>query len=261
MVCNYMQFKQEQPIQLYDAADVLPHIFITGYAGHGKDSIGDHLVEFYGYERLSFSDGIRDEIACTYTRAPEPVTPDWQNAREIKNIDQDRLALIYCDDQAFINVALTAFEKEDQTFFDDANVPQNEQTLAHRLKMPRSPRRIQQIWGTEYRRTQDDEYWLKKAESETDFSHPQVLTSVRHENELDFGSRVGAKRVHVIRPQYQEACDHVTERLLPITEDTIIIMNDGKISDLKEKIDSIMVQFATQAANNPPISRQNRACP
>lgn len=243
----------------------LPHIFITGKAGHGKDSIGDHLIASFGFEKLSFSDGIRIEVSQAYTRGPEPVTKEWQDVREIKELPQDRLALAYCNDAQFIAVALKAFEQEDQSLFQTEkartpglNAMQKSFSEEDRMLLPRSPRRVQQLWGTEYRRSQDPLYWLSYAEQKTDFSCPQVLTSVRYANELEFGSRINAVRIHVERPGLGSAHDHVTEQMLPMDDKTIVIVNTGSLTDLHAKIDSMMASLSTdcleQASKRPRIS-------
>lgn len=234
------------------------HILITGRAGHGKDTIGDYLIERYGYECLSVSDGIRQEITGAYKRAPEPVTDAWQNERHLKNVDQARLALKFCDSADFVRCALEAFREEDRTvFLTLAQTAQNcagtpaaraiaslldsdNLSLDMRMALPRSPRRIQQVWGTEYRREQDPDYWVKYAEQNTDFSSPKVLTSTRYPNELDMGDRIGGIRFHVERPDHSEAAQHITEVMLPLRERDVVIHNDGTLAQLYEKVDALM---------------------
>lgn len=212
----------------------MPHIFITGKAGHGKDSIGDYLIANYGFEKLSFSDGIRREVAAAYENSNFPVTVEWLDDRELKEAPQGRLALTFCRDADFIETALKAFEVEDRCLDNEHD------TAAAKMNAPRSPRRIQQIWGTEYRRTQDANYWLNYAEHKTDFSQAKVLTSVRYQNEIDFGNRIGAVRIHVQRQNVGSAHDHITEQLLPFDSKTIVVDNAGTIKDLCCKIDSVM---------------------
>ena len=243
----------------------LPHIFITGKAGHGKDSIGDHLIASFGFEKLSFSDGIRIEVAQAYTRGPEPVTKEWQDLREIKELPQARLALAYCNDAEFIATALKAFEQEDQSLFqaEKARTPvwgamqkatkelKQSHSEEERMLLPRSPRRIQQLWGTEYRRAQDPLYWLNYAEQKTDFSCPQVLTSVRYANELEFGARINAVRIHVERPGFGSAHHHVTEQVLPMDDKTIVVVNTGSLTDLHAKIDSVVARLSLNCLEQP----------
>lgn len=236
----------------------LPHLLITGHAGHGKDTIGDYLIEHYGYECLSVSDGIRQEIAFAYTRAPDPVTETWQNERHLKNADQARLALRFCDDSDFVRCALEAFREEDRALFLTlertaqntigasvssaiaALLDGESLALEVRMGLPRSPRRIQQVWGTEYRRTQDSEYWIKYTESNANFNEPKVLTSTRYPNELEMGDRIGGIRIHVERPNHSETSGHVTEAMLPLRGRDIVIANDGTLSNLYEKLDTLM---------------------
>lgn len=231
----------------------LPHVFITGQAGHGKDTIGDHLIACYGYKKLSFSDGIRDEISLVYGKSQKEVSSEWQSRRDLKDCEQPQLALKNCSDLAFINIALKAFEKEDESIGCDKDL------VCERMLISRSPRRIQQIWGTEYRRTQDESYWLKYAEKNADFSRPQVLTSVRYPNELELGERIGAVRVHVERLDIVNAADHVTERTLPLKSGTIVIKNDGDIDSLYKQVDAMVAKLFVVGSEN--LKNRQRACP
>jgi hypothetical protein len=242
------------------SARTFPHIFITGQAGHGKDSIGDHLVANYGFERMSFSHGIREEVAQAYVH--DQVTVAWLDRRDIKETPQMELALEHCTDRKFVETCLDEFKKEDDELFQqvkgitrfcDCFTP------LERLRLPRSPRRIQQIWGTEYRRSEDPLYWIKYAEEKTDFSRPQVLTSVRYPNELDLGVRIHAVRIHVERPDSIRAADHITERPLPMDEHTVVIQNDKTLADLHHKVDAVMAALSAQATlEQAPSSKQPR---
>jgi hypothetical protein len=44
----------------WDKTIFLPIIGLTGYAQHGKDSVGQMLVELYGYTRFAFADQLRE---------------------------------------------------------------------------------------------------------------------------------------------------------------------------------------------------------
>lgn len=222
------------------SSPALPHLIVTGAAGHGKDTIGDHLVASYGYTRLSFSDGIRDEIAEAYRQAPQPVTQAWQSDQRIKNEPDARLALVYCTDERFIGIALQAFEAE------DAAIGPRPASESDRLLLPRSPRRIQQIWGTEHRRSEDQDYWLKYVERTVDWEKPQVFTSIRYDNELNLAYRIGGVRIHVDRPGHDRGGDHQSEQGLPLDPDTIVVRNDADIPALHRRIDGVVLRFAAR---------------
>jgi hypothetical protein len=265
------------------------HIIVTGEAGHGKDTIGLHLVEQYGYRRLGFADSLRDEMVEAYAGAPEPVTIEFMGIREIKNLPQHRLALRFCSDKDFVGVALEAFAQEDEAFWreclerassfsDGLDTPDNWRSAMGEVRarllpsipdldwnkalaphrtgftdeerelLPRSYRRIAQVWGTEYRRRSEfgyDSYWLDQVDAIMRSSTiPLVITDGRFPNELDWAESVGMQRIHTYRPGYGETkIVHDSEKIPPPTPTTIVISNDRDLISLLTKVDQQMAML------------------
>lgn len=249
--------------------EVPPLLIITGEAGHGKDTIADFIIGKYGYERLSFSDFLRQEVAAGYSRAPMPVTEAWLNLRDLKNVPQPRLAFTYCDDTEFVAIALRATLEEDRELF-EKTVTSRHQPAAlileaatagmwsdeERKLLPRSPRRVQQVWGTEYRREQDEDYWLKKALPFLGQGAPKCISSGRYPNEVAFAYAHGGTRWHVVRPGHKEVTiAHSSESgIAPIDARTIVLDNSGAPEQLYSKITALLsVPRARVAADAAPI--------
>lgn len=112
---------------------------------------------------------------------------------------------------------------------------------------PWSMRRFMQTLGTDIVCNQLDRmFWLKLFGNvyidqfeETDYF---VVPDTRQDHELSCARAMGATVIHVVRPE-QEAVQqdtHITEAGLPIRNGDIVIMNDGALEDLFNKIDSTL---------------------
>lgn len=240
----------------------LKHLIISGDAGHGKDTLADYLVREYGYTRVGYMDAMRREVSDRYRNAPAPVTPDYLTHDAVKEIPDPRLALMWCSDEQFVAVALACFEEEDAA----AGL----HGAAQRMTAPRSPRRIQQCYGTEYRCEQDKLYWVKLAKPVLDnATTPLVISDGRKPWEIDYGEQIGARRLHVIRPGFRKVSkSHASEVTVPLSPTTIVIMNDAVVTDeatarasLKQfysRIDDVMLLQLGIQRPLQALSRQSR---
>ena len=73
-------------------------------------------------------------------------------------------------------------------------------------------RHLWQWWGTEYRRGQDDQYWLKRMQEKLN-QIPETsivfITDVRFENEADLIRNQGGEIIRVVRSEAPDATGHV----------------------------------------------------
>ena len=119
-------------------------IGMSGKAGHGKDAVADYLQETYGFIKFGFADPLYEEVRVAYGLAEEE--KQWMLKRENKETPWEKLALRHCTDKDFVLIMNREFPELE----DDA---------------PISPRTVLQVWGTEYRREQDPDYWVMQAKN------------------------------------------------------------------------------------------------
>jgi hypothetical protein len=224
-----------------------PHLIITGEAGHGKDTVADHLVEKLGYCTIAFADLQKKEVISAYSNSPEVVDIDFLLIRETKKTPSDRLSLVHCNDADFVKVALATFKQEDMDLFKLRkkgildNPRHNEYTEKERLTLPRSPRRITQTWGTEFRRQSEfghELYWIDPV---TEFikksTKPVIVKDGRTPQELEWAKLNQIERIHVVRPGYGETIvKHVTEIIPDTDQNTLTLLNDKSLLDLISKV-------------------------
>lgn len=180
----------------------IPHIIgIAGRAGHGKDTVGAILAD-YGYQRVAFADKVREAaLAINPTVAP----------------------VRFADFMPFIHLSdvVAAYGWE------------------HAKQFP-SVRQLLQRIGTEMgRNVLGENLWIDALYSSLDRQQKYVITDVRFENEVEFITANGGAVWFVDRPVYGSASDHASERLSPAVCDRIIV-NDGTVDDLRDKVERIM---------------------
>lgn len=155
-------------------------IGLSGPACSGKDTVADLLVTHAGFHKISFADALRAEVANAFL-----IDQVFLTQRETKEQPMRCLALSRCLDQNFaISMAGVCMETDPQ--FD--------------VDAPRSPRQIMQWWGTDYRRHQQEDYWVSKAANEIrqlyqqqGFSNRVVLADCRFADEAAMVRELGGQ--------------------------------------------------------------------
>jgi hypothetical protein len=177
---------------------------LTGEAGHGKDTaallIADAWVK-QGRGHVvcrAFADQLRSEVVAAYGIDTRLLTNP-----ETKEVKTPLLALNKCADAAFVKCA-NSFE------LDTVN---NE---------PLTPRTVMQLWGTEFRRTENADYWLHCMDDliqATRIAYPPVtlfiITDCRFENEANFIKKRNGQVWRISRPGYKKpgwTSAHISER-------------------------------------------------
>lgn len=213
-----------------------PNILISGLARHGKDTIAAILVQAHGYERVAFGDALRDEIVSIYEASPMVVDVEFLTKESTKETPDERLALIHCSELDYVTAAMRAFENEDAGM-----------TLGSRLQKPRSPRRIQQTYATEYRRSQNEYYWIEAAQRRINgIDGPVVVCDGRSVSELNWAKANAFERMHVVRPGYANisAAKHSSEVIPDPDEETWMLTNlEGAPDLLKSQIERVMQEL------------------
>lgn len=209
-------------------------IGLAGSAGVGKDTIADYLVVNHGFTKFSFSDPLYEEVAQAF----DIDKADLYN-REKKEQPMEALNYWYCRDDEFRSLMFVLLEKEGIKYPTD--------------HWP-SPRWVLQRWGTDYRRAQDPQYWIRKAvafveawwkqqterQHDADYVTPGGLVncSVRFPNERAFIQQYDGEIWHVRREGWQAAMggdstkNYVAEKGLDPEPQDKIINNSGTIEQL-----------------------------
>lgn len=189
-------------------------IGFSGKAGAGKDTAADYLVSKHGFVKRGFADPLYEEVADAFG-----VTVEWLRDRTRKEIAQGRLRLRYCLDENFFQRFATTES--------DANAA-------------RSPRWVLQHWGTEYRRGQDDQYWLARMAvfyQQHRLTQGVVIPDCRFENEAHWLRRFGGVLIHLQRDGVAAVGAHVSESGVEFLPGDLVIYNNNSISDFHKCID------------------------
>ena len=103
-----------------------------------------------------------------------------------------------------------------------------------------SPRQILRWWGTEYRRAQDESYWLKKMQARIDWANQQdmppntiVITDVRFKNEAELVRKMGGQIWRIDRDTAANPDAHASSVTgLQFTPEQTVL-NQGDMAELE----------------------------
>jgi hypothetical protein len=167
-------------------------IGLCGFAEVGKDTVGDLLETHAGFRKIAFADALRGEICDGFH-----VEPLIFSDRVTKQQPMAELAFTRCRNDGYIGAALRHLE--------EIKPPGSILSISEELVKPRTPRETMQLWGTQYRRAQDADYWVRLARSTIAYCVREyhcnvVLTDVRYANEAAMVRVLGGEIWQVTRP-------------------------------------------------------------
>lgn len=207
---------------------------LAGQAGCGKDTVADYLVRRYGFRKFAFSDRLYSEVAEAYGLEDQSLLRD----RATKEVPTERLALKNCDYSPFYCLAVDLL---------DPALNLDREAVFH---APLSPRQVLQWWGTEYRRAQDPDYWLKQTTAwlnkQRNTIYPEhapqffVNTTVRFPNEQDWVHSFGGNVWHIHRDSATPVNSHVSEQPLEVLEGERELWNNDTIDRLHYGVDLLL---------------------
>ena len=175
-------------------------IGLAGAMGAGKDATAAILGE-YGYKRLAFADNLRFEcsVVLEYRRLPDDAPP----APEL-----------------VVDAVLNADPSE-----------------VYAKPTTKRMRALLQWWGTEYRRAQDPEYWIKQMRTKLQATPRAAISDVRFANEAALVREFGGEVWRVERPGLAAdgLAGHASEQVHLIEPDRIID-NSGTLDDLRRVV-------------------------
>lgn len=202
-------------------------IGLAGHGGVGKDTVAEILSADHGFIRFSFSDDLYPEVAEAFG-----VSIGWLQDRAVKDSPQSAMALANCKDERFVKCALEARYASGD--------------LRHRLGDHLTPRQVLQWWGTEYRRAEDPDYWVRKATAfvarvRQQRHNPRLVnTSVRFVNEASMIHNVLGGEVWMIERDVPRPNGHVAEAGVPAYLVDRFIANNGTIEELRTLVRDVM---------------------
>lgn len=198
-------------------------IGLCGLTDSGKTTVARRLVEAHGFGRVGFGDALKDEVACilrrplkAYLRA---IRPDLRTRDDLGGIEEAQW------DQ-YLYAAL--WETRDEFC-----------------------RTLLQAWGTELRRAETPDYWVRAWEQRIVTLTRVVNDNVRFVNEAEAIRRLGGFLVKVTRVGYGPVSgSHRSEDALSEWADfDFSLKNDGDLTDLAAETDRIAKAiFATTNA-------------
>lgn len=202
-------------------------IGLSGPAGVGKDTVADYLVETHGFTKFSFSDALYREVSEAFD-LPIATLQD----RAVKEFQHWKLTAVQCRDVDFARIMMDAAK--------DLGV---DESWLHEF----SPRWVLQRWGTDYRRAQDQDYWIKRTAlwvrawldvtKDDGVQHGGLVnTSVRFPNERDFIDQLGGMIWHLRRKDASAIAsqqDYISEKGLDILPTDRVINNNGTAAQLR----------------------------
>ncbi len=183
-------------------------IGLAGKFGAGKDAVGDVLVERFGFKKLSFAEPLRRECAELLSGS------FWSYPKCIPWLLRIQLCLLYKPFHIWVKPTLKPI------------------------------RRLLQLYGTDYRRAQDPDYWVKQTAAYLNAHRTEniVITDARFPNEAALVRQYGALwLVHRPSQQLTEHHAHVSEAFVDQYSNwDLVIHNDGDLAQLDGKVSAIM---------------------
>jgi hypothetical protein len=172
-------------------------IALSGYARSGKDTIADHLVEKYGFIKLSFATPMREAL---YRLNPEI---------------RDMTGLVYTFKQA-----VNLFGWDDmKTYFPP-----------YRGLMQRMGTEVgREMFG--------EDFWVDQALKQLEGNSKIVFADCRYQNEASAVRNAGGDIWRVHKPGVEAANDHTSEHDLDDYTFDSYVLNVSTIEELKRLVD------------------------
>lgn len=175
-------------------------IGLAGRMGSGKNAAG-RTLEKAGYEPASFACALRQEVQEAISRMNFPTVMPYELSLYLASV-----------------MPGAVWEKP----------------------TPSMMRKALQWWGTEYRRSSDRNYWVRRLLYSMSPDAEYVITDVRFGNEADAIREIGGVVIGIERPgdRDEELSKHESEALR--FQCDFWVKNDGTLKDLERKIRAVI---------------------
>ncbi|PPC84755.1 MAG: hypothetical protein CTY35_00090 [Methylotenera sp.] len=208
-------------------------IGLVGAIGAGKDSVGLAAERQFDAKMIAWATQLYAQVSAAFN-----VPVEFLQNRDYKERDSDRMALVNCSDDDFANLMVGQY--------------------GYDLHAAQSPREILRKWGTEYRRAQDPDYWVKETMKEVELTDASLIfiTGTRFDNEVEAVRAAQGYLVHVIKPGTEKVLDHVSEKEIPFLEGVDHkIINDSTLDDLEVKVANLLTSIGHSLREVKPVRR------
>jgi len=188
-------------------------IGIGGKIGAGKDAIGRHLQTHYNFHVIRFADDLKEEVLRIMRKTVEEI---WK---------------VYYTGSVF-----------------EASMMMGNPSEMDLRKMiwdekPPIIRRMLQEWGTELRRNEDPDYWIKlwsaKVRRSLDQGYSVAAPDTRFKNELEAVKAFGGRFVRTVRPG-SVGGDHASETEMDAFEADHTFQNTKGLPFLFAQVDGYL---------------------
>lgn len=193
---------------------------ISGLIGHGKDVVAQYLRRSRRFNVLRMSDALKEEV-CRRLR------------RTLKEVVRASVHQDYARGEVPPYLLLRRERDADEAWWDRRLVWE-----CWDYKRP-IVRRLLQEYGTEVRRADDPDYWVKRYAAEAVRLDLVATPDVRFENEARTVRALNGLLVKVVRPGYGAASEtHVSEDFANTNAAwDHVFTNDGSLADLELKVE------------------------
>lgn len=211
-------------------------IGLLGLAGHGKDTVGEMIVNSLpSMQKYALADPIKDITRALFGWGESECFGNLKEIPVLQYVTPDRLDMA----ATFYNGYGLDEYKEFHDAWEDwiALFGLHYEDGYYMSSDPVSPRQIFQYFGTEWGRSIDDEIWLKLAPTEN-----VVITDIRFMNEAQFFVDKGATLIKVTSDRKTRCTsEHSSENLEVHEAAHIEIENNGTLEQLEKSVFQTLV--------------------
>ena len=210
------------------------------------DPVKQALTHAYNQKNLNNSSGVNLTISNFYGKDYEGNDYDRESPVNISN--QDAVSLFLCAIEYLMRVHnLSVYNGKTNKLSGNEYVHHIEHLVSQYSDFW-SVRKFMQMLGTDIVvNLCDEQFWnrcmfnefLNEIDSSKDYF---IISDIRQDHEIELMRSIGAKIIFVERPLNNSISDgHITEKGLEPLADDIVIINDGTIEDLKQKLKDLSI--------------------
>lgn len=198
------------PLYILRDGKLMPRVEILGLSGwarNGKDTVAEHLISKYGYERVSFAAPMKEAL---YRLNPKITINNVMGTPVRTGVD------IYGWDE--LKTHGPEIRELLQRFGTEVG---------------------RDMWG--------EDFWVNAAINSIKDGSKVVVSDVRYPNEADAIKSLGGEVWRVVRPGYGAANDHPSEHALNDYDFDRVLDNDTSVELLYSLVDSLLKKEKTNA--------------